>query len=220
MTTPDLIDELAANVLPVRPLHGPVTRAACWLLLAALILALLVSGRGVRPDIAQSFQDPTFVLQTTGMVLTGVFAAVAAFMLSLPDRSRLWSLLPAPTLFLWVSTIGYQCLFDWVSFGPDGVGLGETTRCFATLVLTSLPLTLAMLIMLRYAAPLRPTLTTLIGSLAIAAFTAVALSLLQNLDATVMILMWNLGTAVMIVGLAGAFGRAMLSCVAPRSLRD
>jgi hypothetical protein len=75
-----------------------------------------------------------------------------------------------------------------------------------------------MLIMLRYAAPLRPTDTTLTGSLAVAAVTAMALSLLDNLDATVMILIWNLGATIMLVGLAGAFGRRMLSLVAPRSL--
>lgn len=31
-----------------------------------------------------------------------------------------------------------------------------------------------------------------------------------------MILMWNLGTAVLFVGLAGAFGRSMFRWVAPR----
>ena len=94
---------------------------------------------------------------------------------------------------------------------------GETARCFATLVLTSLPLSLAMLVMLRYAAPLRPTAATLTGSLAVAAITATALSLFHDLDATVMILMWNLGTALVFVVLAGAFGPKMFSWVGPRT---
>jgi hypothetical protein len=87
------------------------------------------------------------------------------------------------------------------------------------LVLTSLPLSLAMLVMVRYAAPLRPIGVTLAGSLAVAATTAVGLSLLHDLDATVMILVWNLGTAVMFVTLASAFGRRMFSWVAPRAAR-
>jgi hypothetical protein len=45
------------------------------------------------------------------------------------------------------------------------------------LVLTSLPLSLALLVMLRHAAPLRPAVATLTGSLAVAAITATALSL-------------------------------------------
>ena len=218
ITTPDLIDALAANLAPVRRLRPPVTRAACWLLLAALILVLLAVSQGIRPDLAQRLRDPTFILGTAGTLLTGILAAVAASMLSLPDRSRFCLLLPAPALVLWLSTIGYQCLSNWVSLEPNGIRFGETARCFATLVLTSLPLLLAMLMMLRYAAPLRPTTVTLTGSLAVAAITATALSLFHDLDATVMILMWNLGAAALFVGLGGAFGGKMFSWAGPRAM--
>lgn len=214
--TPDLIASLAANATPVRRLRPPVFRAACWLLLAAVILTLLAVSQGIRPDLVQRLQDPGFGASLAGSLLTGVLAAVAAFLLSLPDRSRLWLLLPVPALIVWLSNIGYQCLVEWIAIGPDGVSLGEAVRCFATLVLTSLPLSLAMLVMLRYAAPLRPTAVALTGSLSVAAITATALSLFHAIDATVMILMWNLGTAVLFVGLAGAFGRSMFRWVAPR----
>ena len=50
-----------------------------------------------------------------------------------------------------------------------------------------------MIVMLRYAAMLRPTLVTLVGSLSVAAVTATALSLFHDLDASVMILIWNVG---------------------------
>ena len=218
ITTPDLIDALAANLAPVRRLRPPVTRAACWLLLAALVLALLAVSQGIRPDLAQRLREPTFILGMSGALLTGVLAAVATFMLSLPDRSRFCLLLPAPALVLWLSTIGYQCLTNWVSLEPNGIHLGETAQCFATLVLTSLPLSLAMLVMLRYAAPLRPIAVTLTGSLAVAAISATALSLFHELDATVMILMWNLGTAALFVGLGGALGGKVFSWAAPRSM--
>jgi hypothetical protein len=218
ITTPDLIGSLADNLKPVRRLRPPVTRATCWLLLAALVLALVAVSQGVRPDLTQRLRDPTFAIGLAASLFTGVLAANAAFMVSLPDRSRLWLLLPAPMLAVWLSTIGYQCLTDWVTLEPDGIHLGEAARCFSTLMLTGLPLSLAMLVMLRYAAPLRPTAVTLMGSLAVAAIMATALSLCHALDATAMIIMWNLGTAALIVGLGGAFGRRMFSWVAPRSL--
>lgn len=218
ITTPDLISLLAANAAPVRRLRSPLTRTAIWLLFAAFILGLLAVGHGVRSDIAERLQQPVFVVAIASSLLTGVLAAIASFMASLPDRSRLWSLLPVPALGVWVSTIGYGCLINWISIGPDGMLLGETARCFATLVLTSLPLSLAMLVMLRYAAPLRPTAVVVTGSLAVAAITATALSLFHNLDATVMILAWNLGAAALIVGLGRIFGQRMFSWVAPRSL--
>ena len=214
--TPDLIASLAANATPVRRLRPPVTRAACWLLLAAIVLALLAVNQGIRPDLVERLRDATFVAGLIASLLTGALAAVAAFLLSLPDRSRLWFLLPLPALFVWLSNIGYQCLVQWMAIGPDGVSAGEAFRCFATLVLTSLPLSLAMLVMLRYAAPLRPTTVILMGSLAVAAITATALSLFHASDATVMILIWNVGTALLFVGLGGAFGRRMFRWVAPR----
>ena len=216
--TPDLIESLAADLVPVRRLRPPVMRAACWLLLAAAVLTLLAIDQGLRPDLAQRLQDPVFAISMAASLLTGVLAAISAFLVSLPDRSRLWLLLPMPALVLWLSNIGYQCLVQWIDIGPDGVSMGEAARCFATLVLTSLPLSLAMLVMLRYAAPLRPTAVTLMGSLAVAAITATALSLFHTIDATVMILMWNVGTAIMFLALAGVFGRKMFRWVAPRTL--
>ena len=215
-TTPDLIELLVANLTPVQRLRPPIVRAATWLALAALIVALLATAQGLRPDIAVQLQQSSFVMSLGGALLTGVMATIAAFMLSLPDRSRVWVLLPAPSLVFWLSTVGYQCLTDWISVQPGGITLGETARCFATLVLTSLPLSLALLLMLRYAAPLRPTPVILTGSLAVAAVTAVALSLFHGGDATVMILMWNLGTAGLFVGLGSLFGGRMFSWVAPR----
>jgi len=216
--TPDLIASLAANATPVRRLRPPAMRAASWLLLAAVVLTLLAINQGIRPDLAQRLREPTFATGLAAPLLTGVLAAAAAFLVSLPDRSRLWLLLPVPALVLWLSNIGYQCLVQWIDIGPDGVSLGEAARCFATLVLTSLPLSLAMLVMLRYAAPLRPTAVTLTGSLAVAAITATALSLFHTVDATLMILMWDLGTAALFVALAGVFGRRMFRWVAPRTL--
>ena len=218
ITTPDLIESLATSITPVKRLRPPLIRASCWLLLAAVILGLLAIGEGLRPDLAQRLWQAGFSVGVGASLLTGMCAAIAAFMLSLPDRSRLWLLLPAPALLAWLSTIGYQCLNHWISFGPDGMQLGETARCFATLVLTSLPLSLTMLVMLRHTGRLCPTATALTGSLAVAAITTTALSLFHPLDATVMILIWNLGVAAVMVGTGSLCGRLMFSGVAPRPL--
>jgi hypothetical protein len=51
---------------------------------------------------------------------------------------------------------------------------------------------------------------------AIAAMTSFALSLVHDLDTTIMILIWNLGVATLIAGLAGTFGRPTLAWVAAR----
>ena len=206
ITTPELIALLAANASPVRRLRPPLVRTGLWLLLAAGVFVLLALSHGVRPDLVQRAEQPVFVIGIVASLVTGVLAAIASFMISLPDRSRAWILLPVPALVVWVSTVSYGCLTNWVSVGPDGMRLGEAARCFATVLLTSLPLSLALYIMLRHAALIRPTAVTLTGSLAVAAMTATALSLFHDLDATVMVLMWNLGIAVMIVAVGGVLG--------------
>jgi hypothetical protein len=63
----------------------------------------------------------------------------------------------------------------------------------------------------------RSAAVTFMGSLAVAAITATALSLFHTIDATLMILMWNVGTAVLFVGLGGVFGRRMFEWVASRT---
>ena len=214
--TSDLIDALVDSAIPVRRLRPPLLRAALWLVLAVGVLGLLCIAHGVRPDISMRLRQPVFVVGMIGALATAILAALASFKLSLPDSSRWWLLLPAPALAVWVSTIGYGCLTDWVTMSPDGIRMGEAARCFATLLLTSVPLSIAMLIMLRHAALLRPTVVSAAGGLAIAAMTSFALSLIHNLDATVMILIWNLGVAALIAGLASAFGRPALAWVAAR----
>jgi hypothetical protein len=219
ITTPDLIDALSVDVKPVRRLRPPLARAGAWLTFA-MLLALLVIVHGVRPDLAEHLRRPVFVIGVLAALVTGVLAAIAAFLVSLPDRSRLWPFLAAPSLAVWLSTIGYGCLTDWVVIGPDGVQIGETVRCFATLVLTSAPLSLAMIVMLRYAAMLRSTLVTITGTLSVAAITATALSLFHEIDASVMILIWNVGISALIVALGGALGPRMLALLSPQGMLD
>jgi hypothetical protein len=216
-TTSDLIRALSGNLTPVRRLRPPLVRALLWLMLAALVLGLLAVSQGVRPDLLSRLQDLAFAGCVAGSLATGVLAAITAFMVSLPDRSRLWLLLPLPALLLWFGNIGYQCLTQWIALDPSGITLGETARCFATLVLTSLPLSLAMVLMLRYAALLRPTAVALVGSLSVAAITATALSLFHVLDASLMVIMWNMGTALLIVSIGGALSRRYAARIDPHT---
>ena len=51
----------------------------------------------------------------------------------------------------------------------------------------------------------------LTGSLAVAAMSATAMSLFHSLDASAMILMWNLGTAAVIVSLGSSLGRRLVA---------
>jgi hypothetical protein len=218
VTTPELIERLSASATPVRRLQAPLLRAGLWLLLAGLMLIMLAALHGIRPNLVVRLNDPIFAAALGGSLLTGILAAIAAFYLSLPDRSRLWLLLPVPALALWVATIGYGCLTDWVSIAPDGLRLGSSLECFATLLIASVPLSLLLLVMLRHAARLHPTMVGMMGGLATAGIAATALSLFHELDATVMVLVWNLGAAALIAALGGIFGRRLFGWTSPQRI--
>jgi hypothetical protein len=79
MRTPDLIESLVADASPVRRLRPPIVRAACWLLLAVLVLAVVAAGHGVRADLALKLQQPVFTVGVMAAAATGVLAAVATF---------------------------------------------------------------------------------------------------------------------------------------------
>lgn len=218
VATTDLIERLVARACPVRRMRPPVARAAAWLLLAALVLVLVGTAQGVRPDIAERARLATFVIGMAAALVTGILAAVAAFMVSLPERPLIWVALPVPALLVWVTTIGYGCLTDWVAIGPDGLRPGDALRCFLTLAATSLPLSLGMLIMIPHAALFRATAVATLGGLAVSGIAATALSIFHDLDAAVLVLITNFGTAGLLVTSASVFGRRMLFSFAPRQL--
>src|SRR5256885_12713860 len=49
-----------------------------------------------RSDLALRLRQPEFVIGIAASLATGVLAAIASFLLSIPDRSRAWLLLPLP----------------------------------------------------------------------------------------------------------------------------
>jgi len=77
-------------------------------------------------------------------------------------------------------------------------------------ILTSLPLWLLMLLMLRRSGAVRRVLPMLTGSLAVAATAGVAMGLLHALDSSAMILLWNFGIGAAIVLVSTMFSRPLL----------
>ena len=214
--TKDLIGVLVANAAPVRRLRAPWLRAGAWLALAGSIYAVLATGYGLRPDWAGRIADRGFILVIGSSLATGVLAAMAAFLLAVPDRSRGWVLLPLPALAVWMSTLTYGCLTQWVNIGPDGIRFGEAARCFATVLATGVPLSVALVLMLRHARWFRPVSVTVAGALSVAALAATAVSLFHSVDATIMVILWNFGLAAAFVGAGSIAGLRAVALPRPR----
>jgi hypothetical protein len=208
--TSALVETLVADAAPVRRLLPPTVRAGCWLIVALVVISALTFVFGVRPDFGERLRQPIFLLGSVATLMTGVLAAFAAFVASLPDRSRLWLALPFPAALLWFTAVGIGCLTKWVAFVPNGIQLVLACNCVATLLATSLPLSAVMFWMLRHVAMFRTTGVTCVASLSIAALTASAITLLHEFNASVMILVWNLGTVALVVAMDAIIARKLL----------
>jgi hypothetical protein len=214
--TERLIEGLVETAQPVRRLSPPLRRAATWLAAAFLIVAGVVIGHGVRPDLAEQFARPTLLAEWAGAFFTGVLASIATFQLSLPDRSIRWLLLPVPAMLLWLVALGLGCVLDWYRMGPSAFEMTVSWSCVMAIVTTSVPLGLVLLVMVRHAGYVRPGPTALAGGLAVAALSAAGLSLFHHLDTALMILIWHIGTVALVAVLARVAGEWLFSWVAPR----
>ena len=201
-TTQETIDALSANLARVRRQASPLMRTMSWIALAVGVISLLALSHGLRPNLFTRASELPFQLEVIGALLTGMLSAFAAFVSGTPGRSKWWMAMPLPALALWMAVIGQQCLSNWIVIGPEGMTLGESAECFATVGLTSLPLSLALIVMLRHAVVMRPLASYLLGGLAVAGIAGAAMSLMHVLDASVMIILFNVVTTLMMVSVA------------------
>lgn len=182
--TEHLIERLAAEAEPVDRLRPPALRAALWLLAVAAVAGIIIAAFSDLHIFARRAQDPKLVIEMIATLATGIAAVLAAFELSLPDRAPAWALLPLPPLAAWIATSGYSCYRHWITFGPDGWALGESTHCFRFILLVSVPLGVTLLLLLRQARPLASVRVAAVGGLGVAAIAACLLQFFHPFDVT------------------------------------
>jgi hypothetical protein len=205
-----LIHDLAADLEPVRRLPSPAVRALAWLaVVAAMALGLLVFSdmAAVARRLAAA---PDMWAAAIGSAATTVLAALAAFQLSVPDRSRAWALLPLPTLILWIAATGAGCLRSWLIPGAHAATMSEEKDCLLFIAGLSVPLSALLILMLRQAFPLDPGLTAAMAGLASAAAAATLLLLFHPFDASATDLAVHTFAVGLVVVANRIFGRRSL----------
>jgi hypothetical protein len=200
-----LIGALAADLRPVRRLPPPALRALSWLALVAALAAVLARFGDMAAMWQRLSASPDMWLALLGAVATAVTAAFAAFALSLPDRSRIWALLPLPAAALWVVASGLGCLRAQVLPGTHVAALGEARDCLLFIVGLSVPLSAALIVMLRRGCSLAPGLTATMAGLAAAGAAAALLNFFHPFDAAAT----DLTVHAVAVGVVVAAARAL-----------
>ena len=205
-----LIDALVADLRPARPLLPPALRTLIWLMLVAAVAI----GLAMFADVAAMWRRigaiPDMWLAVLGSIATMATAAFAAFELSLPDRSRAWALLPLPAAALWVGASGLGCMRAYVLPGTHVAGFGETRDCLLFIIGLSVPLSAALIVMLRRAYSLAPPLTAAMAGLASAAAAATLLNFFHPFDAAAADLALHAVAVLIVVAAARAVGSRTL----------
>jgi hypothetical protein len=210
-TTENLIEGLVAELKPRRRLQRPGFRATLWLAGGLAFVLAVALWNGVRDDLLMQFAaTPRVLVAWLAALGVAATAALAAFHVALPDRDRLWALLPLPAVVLWFATLGYGCLADWWERGAQGVALGASLHCVEQITIASAPLLASVLLLLRHAAGERPVITAGLAALASAALASVGLTLFHDLDSALMVLVWHGLPTALIVLLAASFGGTVL----------
>lgn len=207
MDTEKLIERLAESVAPVRPIWRPWMRTAAWLLVAIPYVALVVVVVSPRPDLLAKASQWRYLVEQLAALTTGIAAAAAAFATVIPGYDRRILLLPLLPVAIWLGSLGQGCVQDWIRFGPDGLSLQPDWHCFPGIVLVGAVPAITIAAMLRRGAPLTPHLTAALGGLAAAGLGDFGLRLFHSQDASLMVLVWQVGTVGILTAMAAWAGQ-------------
>jgi hypothetical protein len=184
--TEQLIQALAQDVTPVTRVRSPVVRAAQWLTGFALLGGLAIFSFANLDVFIGRAEHLDSALEIVGTIATGCLAIVAAFHLSLPDRSLRWALLPLPALVVWLAGSGASCYRQWVIDRDDAWRVGESGDCFLFILAVGIPVGAALQLALRRSKPIEPLRVATVGGLGAAGLAAFALQFFHPFDVTMM----------------------------------
>ena len=211
----DLILRLSAGLRPVKRLPPPLMRASAWLAVVGALSVAFVLGFARIDIFVDRARDPKMALELIGTLATGILAVIAAFELSLPDRSLRWALLPLPTFVLWLSSSSYSCWRHWGSGAPGHWVVGETPNCFAWIVGFGVPLAISLFVILRRSCPIAPGPVAAMAGLGVASLAAFLLQFFHPFDVTFIDLGLHLAAVATVIILARAAARPGLDGARP-----
>jgi hypothetical protein len=209
--TEDLVSRLACGLRPVRRLPSPLVLLGLWSVFCLAVILLAIWILGMRHDLRRDEMGRMDLLHILTAGSVALLSGFAAFQLALPDRDRRWALLPLPAVAAWLATMGWGCVTDVARMGWAGLQLSVSLACLGFIIGLGLPMALGIMWLTRHAALLRPVPVATLGGLSAAAFASIGLTLVHQLNVTIMVLVWH-GLAVTAVAAAGAL-------IGPRLMR-
>ena len=211
MRTDELIVELARSAAPVAPLTPPSVRLGRWAAAMFVVSAAGVWLLGPRPDISQALRQPVYDLRLATTLLTAILAAAAALVLSVPgaERSPMQRLLPLVAAGAWAAILAALLI---AGGNPVGRVLAFPVNwpCSYKIFGFCLIPGIALVALIRRAAPLEPVWNALLAGLAATALGATATQLICPVDDPAHQLVGHLMPVLVIAAIATAIGTRSL----------
>lgn len=213
MTAEELIDRLARDAGPVKPLRPPVRRALLLLAAIAAAGAIAVALWGDASAMLARYagNEGLMAIETAAMVATAMLAIAGAFALSVPGRDRRWLAAPLPPLLVWMGASGLGCWADLARFGPAAWSIGHGGDCFFFILGASLLVGAPLAWRLSRARPIDPFPVAMLGGLGAAALAALLLQFFHPFGLTAIDLAIHFGAVLIVVTLSTLLRRRTLS---------
>lgn len=206
--TEELIQQLAGQPGPVHRLAAPWQRTLLWLALSAAYAALFVFFS--RTELSWPMTDKRYVLELIATGATAITAAIAAFCSVIPGYHRKWLWLPVVPLAVWLAALGEGCVHDWLQAGRGALTLRDDWDCVESAAVIGIIPAFLIVFMLRRGAPLVPHASLALAAVAVAALSNFVMRLHHYGDASIIILVWHLGSVLLVALIASAFGSRLL----------
>ena len=205
----NLIENLAAGLIPVVKLASPTRRAAGWLLLVGLLTVGLAAVANMHAVLSRFAAETALLAAALGSATTAGTASAAAVLTTLPDRDPRWALLPLPSLALWIGASVAGTL-DPTRYGPL-VSLSAACSCFAFIVGLGVPFALLLIATLREGYAMRPGLTAGLAGLAASSAAASILGLFHPFEMALDDLGMHAVAVALLSGACAILGRRLLN---------
>lgn len=209
-----LIDHLAARAAPVRPLASPLRRTALWVAAVAVVVYAIALAYGHGDMLPARFAQPSVLAEWLASIATGVTAAYATFVVSVPGRDRRWGWLPVAPLVVWLAILVAATVRDARRLGADAFVMEYGSwECATAITVTSVPLGIVMLLMVRHAGVVSPRATAMLAALSTTALSAAGVSLYHHGEGAPLVLMWHMGAVLLWSALCLVLGRPLFGWI-------
>jgi hypothetical protein len=211
VNTDRLIEQLVAELTPVRRLLDPTERAALWMALGLVSIAGGLAYFGVRRDIATIWLDPAFTTRLLLLAATMWLAVVTAFRMSVPGAEqrvfvRWW---PVAGLGLALALVAADVAIAAMA-GPLGSPM-RAAHCIQKVTFVGLVPALVAIVLVRRAWAAEPRWTLVLGMVASGVAGAITAELSCPVRAPLHILLWHLLPIVVVVAAGVVVGSAILN---------